>query len=305
MKILFFRTSCANTIKEERMKEFIISTDSTADLPKEYLEAHNITIHPLYYTVDSVQYGNAVNMELTEFYSKMRNGSSVSTSATNPVDIHGIFTEQVNSGYDVLHISLSSGLSCSYNNAAVTAREICEETPGARIEVVDSLCASLGQGLLVYYAVKMHEEGHTMDEIIDWINENKLHICHQFTVDDLKYLFRGGRITRTVAILGTLINVKPVLHVDNEGHLIPLGNVRGRKKSLLNLVENMASQIGNYKNEVIFISHGDCEEDAHFVAEMITERFGITNFVINRISPTIGAHSGPGTVALFHLGTSR
>lgn len=287
------------------MRDYIISTDSTADLPEAFVREHGIAVHPLYYYVDEVQFGGSDNMELHDFYDKMRNGSTVSTSASNPEVIGSIFENQIKEGFDVLHISFSSGLSCSYNNAAVSADEICEKYPEARIEVIDSLCASMGQGLLVYYAVKMKEEGHSLDEVAEWINTNRLHICHQFTVDDLKYLWHGGRISRTVAILGTLINVKPVLHVDNEGHLIPLSNVRGRKKSLSSLVENMAERIGDYKNDIVFISHGDCEDDAKLVADMIREKFGIDSFMFNCISPTIGAHSGPGTIALFHLGTER
>ena len=287
------------------MRDFIISTDSTADLPADFLKEHHIPVHPLYYTVDDVQYGGQNEMGLDRFYQQMRDGSMVTTSATNPDVILGIFKDQVAQGLDVLHISFSSGLSCSYNNATVMAREVCEEHPEARIEVIDSLCASLGQGLLVYYAVKLREEGRSMDEIIDWLMANRLHICHQFTVDDLKYLWRGGRISKTVAILGTLINVKPGLHVDDEGHLVPLSNVRGRKKSLAALVDNMAAQVGEYENHIFFISHGDCEEDARLVADMVKERFGIDDCIINFVSPTIGAHSGPGTVALFHLGTAR
>lgn len=287
------------------MRDYIISTDSTADLPESFIEEHHIAIQPLYYIVDGITYGGDMAMDDNTFYSRMRDGSSVSTSASNPDVIMSTFENQVKEGFDVLHISFSSGLSCSYNNAAVMAAEVCENYPEARIEVIDSLCASMGQGLLVYYAVRMKEEGHTLDEVAEWVNRNRLHICHQFTVEDLKYLWRGGRISKTVAILGTLINVKPVLHVDDEGHLIPLCNIRGRKKSLATLVDNMAEHLGDYKNNIVFISHGDCEDDARLVAEMVRERFGIEAFMFNTITPTIGAHSGPGTVALFHLGVKR
>lgn len=287
------------------MRDFIISTDSTADLPDSFIEQHRIAVHPLYYIIDGVQYGGANDIPRETFFKMMREGSIPTTSATNPDVILNMFSAQVKEGFDVLHLGFSSGLSCSFNNASVMAREVCEENPGARIEVVDTLCASLGLGLLVYYAVRMKEEGRTMDEIIEWINANKLRICHQFTVEDLKYLWRGGRISKTVAILGTLINVKPVLHMNNEGKLIPLNNVRGRKKSLTALVDNMAEQMGDARNDCVFISHGDCPEDAAFVAGLVRERFGIDCLITNAISPTIGAHSGPGTVALFHLGTSR
>lgn len=287
------------------MRDYIISTDSTADLPEEYIKEHQIAVHPLYYIVNGVQYGGQNAIDAKTFYSFMRNGCEVSTSATNPDVIMNTFEMQVNEGFDVLHISFSSGLSCSFNNASVIAREVCEDHPEARIEVIDSLSASLGQGLLVWYAVKLKEEGHTMDEVIAWIEANKLHICHEFTVDDLKYLFKGGRISRAVAILGSLINVKPVLHMDNAGLLVPLFNVRGRKKSLLALADNMAERIGSCQNDMVFISHCDCEDDALFLAGLIKERFGIDTVIMNTCSPTIGAHSGPGTIALFHLGQTR
>lgn len=288
------------------MRDFIISTDSTADLPDSYIREHKLAIHPLYYTVEGVQYGGQNNnLPMATFFNMMRNGSIPTTSASNPDVIVNTFRSQVEAGYDVLHLSFSSGLSCSYNNACVMAREVMEDHPEARIEVIDTLSASLGQGLLVHCALQMKEQGKTLDEIKDWVNSNKLHMCHQFTVEDLKYLWRGGRISKTVAILGTLINVKPVLHMDDEGHLVPLINVRGRKKSLMSLIDNMEAQMGDYKNEYVFISHGDCEPDALFLAEQVKARFGIDAMIINNISPTIGSHSGPGTVALFHFGTKR
>lgn len=286
-------------------KNFIISTDSTADLPIEFIHEHSIVIHPLYYNINGEVWGGDSDMPAPEFYSLMRNGAVPTTMASNIDNIRETFESQIKDGFDVLHLGFSSGLSSSYNNAAVTARELCEKNPDSKIIVIDTLCASMGQGLLVYYAVKLREEGKTIDEIASWIEENKLHICHQFTVEDLVYLQRGGRVSKTAAVLGTLINVKPVLHVDNEGRLIPISKVRGRKKSLIALVENMEKHIGDYKNDIIFISHGDCLADAQFVSSLVKEKFGIDQFMFNHVSPTIGSHSGPGTVALFHLGTSR
>lgn len=287
------------------MKEFIISTDSTADLPEEYIKEHNLFIHPLYYTMEDEVFGGELNLSPKEFYQRMRNGHMPTTMASNPEFIANAFNKQTKDGLDILHISFSSALSCSYNNAAVVANEICEENKNAKIVVIDSLCASMGQGLLVHYAVQMKEAGKSLDEIVEWIHANRNHICHQFTVDDLFHLQRGGRVSKTAAVIGTIINVKPVLHVDNEGRLIPLTKVRGRKKALTTLVDNMAEKIKGYQNDTVFISHGDCLEDAEFVAELIKERFGITNHLINFVSPTIGAHSGPGTVALFFMGSEK
>ena len=173
--------------------------------------------------------------------------------------------------------------------------------------MIDSLCASLGQGLLVYYACKKKEEGATLEETAAYVEALKLHICHQFTVDDLFHLHRGGRVSKATAILGTIANIKPVLHVDDEGHLINISKIRGRKRSLAALVDNMEKTIGDYKdkNQVVFISHGDCLEDAEYVKQLVEERFGIHEFLINYVGCTIGAHSGPGTVALFYLGETR
>lgn len=287
------------------MKDFIISTDSTADLPAEYIAEHNLFIHPLYYNIDGEIYGYEKNLSPEEFYDRMRKGTMPTTMATNPDFITQAFTRQLSEGYDILHIGFSSALSGSYSNASVVARELSESHPDAKIIVLDSLCASMGQGLLVHYALKFKEEGKTIDEIVAWIEENKLHFCHQFTVDDLFHLQRGGRVSKATAIIGTLINVKPVLHVDNEGRLVPLANVRGRKKSLIALVDNMEKQIEGVKNDIVFISHGDCLADAQFVADLVKERFGIQNFVFSILSPTVASHAGPGTVALFFMGNER
>ena len=208
---------------------------------------------------------------------------------------------------DILHIAFSSGLSGSFNSCRIAVADVCEKYPDRRIVVVDSLAATLGQGLLVYKAVQLKEAGKNLDEIAVWLEENKYHLVHNFTVDDLFHLHRGGRLSKTAAIVGTMINLKPVLHVDDEGHLVMLSKVRGRKKSLIGLVDCMEKQLGDWKdkNDIIFISHGDCPEDAQFVADLIKERFGYENFMIDYIGATIGAHSGPGTVALFYMGDHR
>jgi DegV family protein with EDD domain len=289
------------------MSEYIITTDTTCDLPKEYLKIHNIECLPLYYNFNGTVYGGKNKLDLKVFYDMMRGGSMPTTMAVNPDKVREIFTRLLDKGYDILHIAFSSGLSGSYSVAATVARELCEERPCANITVVDSLCASLGEGLLVHKAVQLKESKKSMEDTAQWLKNNKLQLCHIFTVDDLNHLHRGGRVSKTTAIIGSLINVKPILHVDNEGHLIPLINVRGRKKALIALVNQMEKRISNYKgkNDTIFISHGDCKADAEYVADLIKERFDINCEIINYVSPTIGAHSGPGTVALFFMGTQR
>lgn len=288
------------------MKPYIISTDCMADLPADFVNEHHLSLHPLYYLMGDVTY-NAVDDALPEkeFYARMRNGEMPTTMASNPDYIRNSFIKNIQDGYDILHISFSSGLSSSYSNTAFTAKELSEEYPDSKIIVIDSLCASLGQGLLIYYACRKQASGASIEETAEYIEELKLHVCHQFTVDDLFHLHRGGRVSKATAILGTLANIKPVLHVDNDGHLINISKIRGRKRSLAALVDNMEKTVGKYKNPVVFISHGDCLEDAEYVKQLIEERFGIHDFLINYVGCTIGAHSGPGTVALFYLGETR
>lgn len=287
------------------MNPFILSTDSTADLPKEYLTDNGIAVNPLYYTIDGKTYGGANDLDLGVFYNMMRNDSKTSTNASIIGEIMENFKAILDQGNDILHIAFSSGLSSTYANTVLAAKELSETYPDRKIIVVDSLCASLGQGLLVHQAQKLKKAGKSMEEIAEWLEAHKLEICHQFTVDDLKYLQRGGRISKATQIIGTLAGIRPVLHVDNEGHLVSLSNVRGRKKSLIALVDNMGTAIEGYDNDCVFISHGDCLEDAQFVGKLVTERFGITDIMYSYVSPTIGSHSGPGTVALFHLGSHR
>lgn len=288
------------------MKPYIISTDCMADLPAGFIADHHLSVHPLYYQIGDQTY-NALEGTLSEadFYAKMRNGEMPTTMASNPEYIEQSFSQNIADGYDILHISFSSALSSSYNNTAVTAEAMMEQHPDTKIIVIDSLCASLGQGLLVYYACQKKEEGATIEELAEYIEGIKLHVCHQFTVDDLFHLHRGGRVSKATAIIGSIANIKPVLHVDNEGRLINISKIRGRKRSLLTLVDNMEKAIEGYENPIVFISHGDCLDDALFVKQQIEERFGIHEFLINYVGSTIGAHSGPGTVALFFMGSER
>lgn len=290
------------------MNPFLITTDTTADLPEDYLTKHNIGTMSLTYTLEGITYDREHPLDVKEFYNTMRNGSLPTTSQVNPETAKQILKNFAEKNQcDILHISFSSGLSGSYGSVRIAAQELEEEHFPYRIIVVDSLCASLGEGLLVHKAVTMREQGATLDETAKWIEENKLHIVHNFTVDDLNHLYRGGRVSRTAAFIGTIVNIKPVLHVDDEGHLIPLSKVRGRKKSLITLVDSMEKQMGSYRdqNDIVFISHGDSIEDAEFVASLVKKRFGIESFLINYVGPTIGAHSGPGTIALFYMGEYR
>lgn len=290
------------------MKEFVIVTDTTTDLPRDYVEKHHLYMMSLPYTLEGTSYTWEKPMPVKDFYDKMRAGSLPTTSQANPEEAALLYESILkDNDVDILHIAFSSGLSGSFNSCRIAAADVCEKYPDHRIVVVDSLAATLGQGLLVYKAVQLKEAGKSLDEVAAWVEENKYHLVHNFTVDDLFHLHRGGRLSKTAAIVGTMINLKPVLHVDDEGHLVMLSKVRGRKKSLIGLVDCMEKQLDDWKdkNDIIFISHGDCPEDAQFVADLIKERFGYENFMIDYIGATIGAHSGPGTVALFYLGDHR
>lgn len=286
---------------------FMITTDTCCDLPKSYIQEHGLDVVTLYYNMKGVAYGKEIELEVKEFYDMMRGGEMPTTMAANPEELHEMFEKYLKEGKDILHLAFSSELSSSYNNAAVVAGELNEQYTENKVIVIDTLSASLGQGLVVHKAVQLRKEGKTIEETAAWVEENKLHFCHQFTVDDLNHLYRGGRVSKLTAVAGTLIHVKPILHVSDEGRLIPIGKVRGRKKSLNALVDNMERTIGSYrdKNDIVFISHGDAPEEAEYVAGLVKERFGIENFLISPVSPTIGAHSGPGTIALFYMGDRR
>ncbi len=286
---------------------FKIITDSTADLPITYLEENEIGCLHLSYILDGETYGQGKELDYKEFYAMMRDGKMPTTSQVNPEQAKTYFEEIIKEHDEILYLAFSSGLSGTYNSVAVAAAEVLEAHPNKKIIVVDTLSASLGEGLIVYKAVELRKSGKSMEETAQWVEDNKLHLVHAFTVDDLFHLHRGGRVSKASAVLGTLISIKPKLHVDNEGHLILLDKVRGRKKSLAALVDYMGIKMGSYRdqNDIYMISHGDCLEDAESVRDMIKERFGIENCLIHNIGPTIGTHSGPGTVALFFMGEER
>lgn len=287
------------------MADFIITTDNTADLPGDYLRKHQIPYMKLSYIIGEDVYPGDADFDAKEFYNKIREGMMPSTSQVPIEDAKKFFEPYLKEGKDILHIAFSSGLSGTCNSCFVAARELLEIYPERTIAIIDSLCASLGEGLLVHYAVKLRDEGKSLVEIEDYLEDMKLNICHLFTVDDLNHLYRGGRVSKFSAIAGSAIGIKPILHVDNNGKLVATGKVRGRKASLKKLVENMENQVGNKKNDIIFISHGDAYEDAVFVQELVREKFGIEAFLINSVGPVIGAHTGTGVVSLFFVGKVR
>lgn len=288
---------------------FKLVTDNTADLPLEYLRLHDVDYMFLSYILEGEAYVKGKELNWKEFYALMRSGKMPTTSQVNPDEAKSFFEECIKENQEILCLAFSSGLSGTCNSARIAAEEVMEEHPGVKIVVIDSLCASLGEGLFVHKAVQLRDQGKSLEEAAEWLEEHKLNFVHAFTVDDLFHLFRGGRVSRATAIVGTLASIKPLLHVDDEGHLIVIGKVRGRKKSLNALVDYMEEKMGSWmqenKDDYVFISHGDALEDAEYVRDQIKERFGMEHFLINNIGPTIGAHSGPGTIALFFMGESR
>ena len=271
------------------MAEYMISTDTSCDFPYEYVQQHQLPLVTLFYSIDDVMGpdGSPTLENLKSFYNKMRQGAPTKTQQASIEDTEKLFRTILSKGVDLLHIAFSSGLSGTANAARLAAETLKEEFPDRKI--------------------RMKEAGKSIEEVAQWLEENIPHLCHLFTVEDLKYLQRGGRISKTTALVGTMIGIKPVLHVDDEGKLVPLAKVRGRKQSLQALVDRMEQQIGSYRDskQRIFISHGDCEEDARYVAELVKQRFGYEDFMISFIGPTIGSHAGPGTVALFFMGEKR
>lgn len=286
------------------MNKFAISTDTGSDLPAYYCQAHNIAIINLPVTMNGVTYEKGT-LDNRDFYAQLRSGAMPTTSAANLEDLSGLFRAVLSQGQDLLHIAFSSGLSSTAGTAFLAAEQVRTEFPERKLIVIDSLCASLGQGLLVHQAVKLRAQGLDIDTVGQKIDAMKLNIVHDFTVDDLNHLHRGGRVSKATAVVGSLINIKPILHVDDEGHLVAVGKARGRKASIQTLVHRMEEQAKGFDNQEVFISHGDCPEDAEYMAGLVREKFGIDDITIDYIGPTIGTHSGPGTLALFFLGSPR
>lgn len=282
-----------------------ILTDSCCDFPTEYYEKLNLTMVPLSVDFRGEVFDDKNDDSLKTLYAGLRAGEVARTAAVNPERWASAMEPVLSRGEDVLVIAFSSGLSTTYQSAVIAAEELKEKYPDRAIYVVDTLAASMGQGLLTWYACKKRDEGASLEEVRDWLEENKLHLCHWFTVDDLMYLKRGGRISAATAVVGTMLQIKPVLHMDDEGHLINMAKARGRKASLEALAKKAGELGTSYDNSTVFISHGDCIDDANYLAGLMKERYGVKDVVISYVGSVIGSHSGPGTVALFFLGTHR
>ncbi len=288
------------------MSNYKIITDSCCDLPKDMLRELDVIVTPLQLLfrgesiTDSVEDAN-----IKEVYRGLRAGEDAKTSAVNPEGWARAMEPVLAEGHDALVLTFSSGLSTTYQSAVIAAEELLGKYPERKIRVVDTLAAALGQGLLVWYTCKKRDEGLSLEELATWVEENRLNLAHWFTVDDLMYLKRGGRISAATALVGTMLQIKPILYVDNEGHLINVAKARGRKAALATLVKKMVELGEGFDQEMVFICHGDCIEDARIVEEMVREQTGAKNIMVGNLGAVIGSHAGPGTVSLFFLGKAR
>ncbi len=290
------------------MSDFVIITDSCCDLSADMADEMGLKVIPLTVYLDGTSYHNYLDgreISFDEFYEKLPSVKTAQTSGANQTEFIEVVEPLLREGLDVLYIGFSSGLSITFNSGALAFEELSEKYPDRKLYAVDTLAASMGQGLLVWYANELKKDGKTITEVRDWLETNKLNLCHLFTVNDLMQLKRGGRLNAAEAIIGTMLAVKPMLHVDNEGHLIKLDTVRGRKASIKALLDGMVKKAIDPANQTVFISHGGCRADAELLAKMIRERLKGRNSVINYVGPVIGSHSGLGTLALFFIGTER
>ena len=290
------------------MADFVIMTDSCCDLSAELAAELELEVLPLRLELEGRSYRNLLDggeIGFQEFYAKVRSGAMPVTSAVNVGEFDAAMRPILEAGKDILCLCFSSALSTTYQSAVIAGRELEEDFPERKVRVVDSLCASMGQGLFVWLCAQEKKKGKTLEEVLDFAEGAKGNICHWFTVDDLNHLKRGGRVSAAAALFGTMLSVKPVLHVDKEGRLIPMEKCRGRKASLLALVDHMEKTAVDPERYPVFISHGDCREDAEFVAEEVRRRLGVREVYIHYVGPVIGSHTGAGVMTLFFVGRER
>ena len=287
------------------MKNYIICTDSACDIRAEILRGLNVPVFDLTFKFDGEDTEHTENdISINDFYNQMRDGKVAKTSAINPDTFKEEFKKILAEDNDILYLSFSSGLSTTYNSARIAAEELKEEFPNNKIIIVDTLCASAGQGLLLKLTLEKKNNGASIDEAAKFAEDTKLNICHWFTVDDLVYLKRGGRVSPTVAFVGAVLGIKPVLHVDNEGHLISKSKARGRKAALNTLIDKY-DELAIDKSGTVFICNADCSSDVNYLKEQLNVKFGAKVDLVTDIGPVIGAHAGPGTLGVFFIGKER
>ena len=291
------------------MRDYVIMTDSCCDLSAAEVAESQLIVVPLTFTMDGKTYRDTPNhedMSLEEFYRNLRKGKECTTAAVNVGGFLDAMRAVLQSGKDILCVNLSSALSTTYQSACIAAEELRQEFPESRIIVIDSLAASRGQGMLVWYAAKKKAEGKSIDEVADWVREMAPHQDHWFTVFDLNHLRRGGRLNATSAIVGTVLSIKPILHTDAEGKLTPVSKVRGMRAALDGLVKKMDELgIRPLEDQTVFICHADAQDSVDYVVSLLKNRFGITDVRAEFIGPVIGSHTGAGTLGLFFFGRER
>ena len=287
------------------MSEYVITTDNNSDLPEKYLKDHGVGCMYLSYSMDGKNYTHGNFLPEHEFYEAMRNGSMPTTAQVNPENAKALLEPYLKEGKDILHLSFSSGLSGTYNSMCIAAEELKEKYPERKIVVIDTLCASLGEGLIDYKALELQKEGKSLEEVAQWVEENKLKICHFFMVEDLNHLQKGGRISKTAAVLGTMVQIKPIIYLDNEGKLQIIKKERGRKKAMNKIVDMAIDACEGKMPDMVMIPHGNCPKDAEYVAELVRKKMGVTNIMMNDIGTVIGGHTGPGMVAVVCMGVHR
>lgn len=285
----------------------IIITDSNCDLTAEYLKENNIPVIPFYFNLKGQDYADDFGKSISykEFYDELRNGEMPTTAQITPFIFEEYFRKYISEDYSIVYIGFSSALSGSYNNSVLAKSKILEEEPNADITVIDTKSATIGQGLLVFYACEMLKQGKSKEDIVNWIEDNKLKVNIYFTVDSLDHLKRGGRLSATSAAFGTLLDIKPILIVDNEGKLVPIKKVRGRKKAIRELLGELENKIINPEEQTIYITHGDCIEDAIYLRDLLMREIKVKNVVINYLGPIIGTHTGPGLICIAFVGKGR
>ena len=281
-----------------------IITDSCCDFTQQQYDELNVTCVPLTVMYNGESHSNFSDPAAVKaFYDELRSGVTATTSAVNPEGWAQAMEPVLKEGCDVLVLTFTSALSATYQSAVIAAGELQETYPQRKIRVVDTLCSALGQGLLIWHACKKRDEGMDLDSLVQWLENNRLNICHWVTVDDLSHLKRGGRISATTALVGTMLNIKPIIYVDNDGRLINCAKVRGRKAAM----ELLANKLGETGTDfdTVFIAHGDCPEDAAALEKLIQEKYGVKEVITGYVGPVIGAHTGPGVLVVFFMGTHR
>ncbi len=286
------------------MKDYILVSDNTTDLPTEFFKENDIELIELPFLFEGKEYVGNDGVDNKYFFDRIREGEMPTTSQVNVETFVSVFSRLAREGKDIFYVAFSSGLSGTYNSACMAKKEL-EDKIDVNIEIIDTLAASMGEALLLCHVVENKKNGMSLSENKEWLLANRLKVCHYVTVNDLKHLHRGGRVSKASAVLGTMLGIKPIIVVDDEGHLVPINKIRGRHQAIEELYKMMAEEAVAPEEQIVFISHADCKEEAELLGNMIKEKLKVKEIRYGKIGPIIGAHAGPGTIALFFFGNKR